>query len=187
MAAPDVLKALRVPGRIAVAPTDLTTAWPHGGTGLGLVQAVTLKRAQAHVPIRAEDFGPVEVIDELYLGEAYELAFLLRGWDGDGWGQVFPNTFTGSTGGLVGLRYPGSVYPGELRGGAAAKVLFTPDDPLRHPAVYFPQAIAVAGETEELYLHRKKELVLKAAFVATRDAATAGRLAQVQLLEDLTL
>ncbi len=43
MGTTDVSQVLRVPGRLCINPTNLATAWPHGGTGLGVVGSSVLE------------------------------------------------------------------------------------------------------------------------------------------------
>ena len=186
MAAPDVLEALRVPGELIVGPTVTTGGLPFGGTRLGLVRDVKLRVLEGRVNITAEELG-VEVVDYVLTGSDYRLAFALRGWDADAWGQVFPNTTLGALGGQTGVVAPGPVEPGRLGSSRAVQLLFAPDDTARHPAVYFPAAIPLAAESQEVSVTRQNEFLVLAAFHATRDGHGTGRLAQVQLIEDLTL
>ena len=190
MAAPSALQALHNVGKLSAAlegqTYNFTTAYPHGGTALGLVRDIKLQRTEGRELIIAEEFG-VEVVDEVYTGEAWLLAFALRGFDDDALGAIFPNTATGTLAKKKGIVYPGTdVVPGNLRSGGAVKVLFTPDDTANHHAVYLPNAIPEIAEELEIPLGRSNELLVLCGFRALRDAATAGRAIQVQLLEDLT-
>lgn len=188
MAAPEVLEALRVPGQLIVGPTLTTGGIPFGGTRLGLVRNVVLRMKEGRVEITAEELG-VEVVDYVLTGADYQIAFALRGWDADAWSTVFPNTTLGALGGQTGVVAPGPVEPGRLGSSRAVKLLFAPDDTARHPAVYFPAAIPLAAETQEVALSKAKpsEYLIMAAFRATRDGHGTGRQAQIQLIEDLTL
>ena len=63
MGAPNAMQALRMPGRFCVNPTDLTAAWPHGGTGIGLKVQTRLRLREGFMPIQAEEFSTrVEVV-----------------------------------------------------------------------------------------------------------------------------
>ena len=190
MAAPSALQALNNVGKLSAALAgqtfDFTTAYPHGGTALGLVRDIKLQRTEGRELITAEEFG-VEVVDEVYTGEAWLLAFALRGFDDDAVGAIFPNTSTGTLAKRTGIDYPGtSTVAGNLRSGDAIKVLFTPDDTANHHAVYLPNAIPGVSEELEIPLGRTSEVLILCGFRALRDGATAGRAVQVQLLEDLT-
>ena len=183
-ASPD--SALRVPGALIAAPSDLATAFPFGGTELGLVQAVQLRREARRELIRAEEFG-AEVVDVLDLGEDYLLACSLRGWDSDAWAKVYTNTSVGAASGRASPHSPGAVSAGTLRSGAAFGLLFAPEDVDRHPAVYFPRALALTVEALSVDLNRTGEALTGVVFRATRRGFSAGDLCQVALLADVTL
>lgn len=185
MASPDINAVLHVPGRLCVNPTSLATAWPHGGTGLGLVGDVVVKPGQASEHLHEESFG-VETIDVLDLGEAWTLAATLRSFDSDAVAAVFPATVTGTTSGKTGVAYPGASYrAGTLRSSNSVSLLFTPDDPGRHDFVYFPRAVPLVDEAAELQRQIAKEQVVAVMFVAIRDSS--NRVCLIQRKEDLTL
>ena len=189
MTTPSALQALHNVGRLSAALEGQTfnfaTAYPHGGTALGLVRDVQVRRTEGRELIVAEEFG-IEVVDELYTGEAWLVAFALRGWDNDAIGTLFPNTAAGTTAKQTGVLYPGTdVPPGSLKAANAVKLLFTPDDTSNHQAVYLPNAIPEVGEELEIDMGRSNEVLIVCGFRALRDGATAGRAVQIQLLEDL--
>ena len=191
MSTPSALQALHNVGRLSAAlegqTFNFSSAYPHGGTALGLVRDVQLRRTEGRELIVAEEFG-VEVVDELYTGEAWLLAFALRGYDNDAVGALFPNTSTGSKAKRKGIVYPGdTVSPGTLKAASAVSVLFTPDDAANHPAVYLPNAIPEISEELEVNLGRSSEWLMTCGFRALRAGATAGKAIQIQLLEDLAL
>jgi len=114
VATPAVTQALRVPGKLSYGPSDLTSAYPHGGTGLGLVRDIRLTRdVVAERRIRATEYGG-ETVEALVPGQEWVISFLLRGFDNDAISTVFPNTFTGATDSLEGIREPGTIRAGEL-------------------------------------------------------------------------
>ena len=190
MSSPSPLQAFHNVGKLSALAEgqtyDFATAYPHGGTALGLVRDVQIRRTEGRQIITAEEFG-VEVVDEVYTGEAWVIAFALRGWDSDAILEVFPNTNLGSSSKFRGVDYPGTtIKPGALKSATATKVLFTPDDDKNHPAVYMPNAIAELAEDLTIALGRTEEVLIACAFRALRDGATAGRSVQVRLLEDLS-
>jgi hypothetical protein len=135
--------------------------------------------------IVAEEFGQ-EIVDELYMAESWTMAFALRGMDDDALGALFPNTSAGSTAGKKGIVYPGAtISPGTLKAASAIKMLFTPNDTTNHHAVYFPNAIPEVAESLSIDFVRSSEVIIACAFRALRAGNTAGKLCQVQLLEDL--
>lgn len=191
MSTSSALQAMYAPGRLSVALSnqtyDFSTVYPHGGTALGLVRDVQIRRTEGRELIVAEEFGQ-EVIDELYLAESWSMAFALRGMDQDALSAIFPNPATGSVSKQKGVVYPGTtIAPGMLKAGSAIKMLFTPNDTTNHHAVYFPNAVPEVSEALAIDFVRSAEVMVACAFRAIRDGSTAGRMCQVLLLEDLTL
>ena len=184
MAAPDVTRAMRVKGRLCIDPTDFSTAWPHGGTGLGMVRDVAVRNGRMTEQITAEEFG-VEVIDVIDLGESWVLAATLREWDADALAKVFPAGKAGATTTERVVEYPKSYRAGTLLSSSTVKLLFTPDDQTIHPAVLFYRALPLVEETAELSFQLGLDLVVPVMFVAIRDAS--ANMVQVGLLEDLTV
>jgi len=190
MSSPTAIQAFHNVGRLSATAEGQTysfsTAYPHGGTAIGLVRDVQMRRIEGRQTIIAEEFG-VEVIDEVYAGEAWLLSFALRGWDSDGILALFPNTTLASTSKFRGVDYPGTTSkPGTTKAAGAVKVLFTPDDDKNHPAVYLPNAIPEIAEDLTIALGRIDEVLIVCGFRALRDGASAGRAVQIRLLEDLT-
>ena len=182
---------MHVPGRLSVALSnqtyDFSTAYPHGGTALGLVRDVQVRRTEGRETIIAEEFGQ-EIVDEIYMSEMWLMGFALRGLDEDALGVVFPNTTTGSVTKNKKIVYPGAtIVPGTLRASTALGVLFTSNDTTNHPCVYFPNAIPEATDTVTIDLARAAELIITCVFRALRASNTAGDLCQIARIEDLTL
>jgi len=169
MSSETLSEILHVPGRLCFNPTNLSLTWPHGGTGLGLVKAISVKPMRTYEPIREEAFGQ-EVIDVLDVGESWILACVFRGLDDDALGKMFPSTGTGTSSARKTITYPGSFRAGTLKSDSAFKLLFTPEDEERHPWVYFPNALAMVEETAELMLNIPDELGYPGIFYATRDS-----------------
>jgi len=183
----DVKTALKVPGRLCYGSSlDFSAAFPHSGTALGMVLASTVRHSETVAPVRVEDFGvSTEIVDLVEAGERWVFSCALRGSDAAALGVVFKNTITGSSSGEPVILHPGARGEGVLRSvSRSIGLLFSPLDP-RHPAVYFPQALPMLEGERELVLHRTKERVILAGFVATRAVTTAGGAVQVGLLEDL--
>ena len=59
MATAATRNILRIPGRLCVGPTDLTTAFPHGGTALGVTRALEFRFGYRTYNATAEEFGGV--------------------------------------------------------------------------------------------------------------------------------
>ena len=185
---PAPLQALKVPGVLVVNPTTAppTDAAPHGGTALGLVRDVVARRTARRFGIEAEEYGG-EVVEELYLGESWEIVFALRSGDSDAINNIFPNTTAHATSGARGIVYPGSSRrAGSAWSTSAVKLLFSPDDP-DHRAVYFRAAVPMISGELERQLDRENEALWLVGFKAQRDGTTAAESIQIRLLEDLTL
>ena len=170
MAGVDIGEILITPGRLCHTPTDLTTAWPHGGTGLGTVKEIAIRPVRNFETIKEEAFGQ-EVIDVINFCESWVLACIIRTLDDDALGKLFPTTYTGTSSARKGLAYPGSFRAGTLGSDSSFKLLFTPDDPDRHPWFYFPNVIAMVEESAEIKLENTDELTYPAVFYATRDSS----------------
>lgn len=191
MSTSSALQAMYIPGRVSCQLSgqtyDLSTAYPHGGTALGLLRDVQIRRTEGKFELIAEEFGQ-EVVDEVYMAESWVMAFALRGMDDDALGAVFPNTFTGTITKNKGIAYPGSsVAPGTLRSASAVRVLFTPDDTENHNAVYFPNAIPQVAEGIDIDFARASELMIACVFRGLRASNAQGALCQIARLKDITL
>lgn len=191
MATPAVSQALRVPGRLSVGATDFTAAYPHGGTALGHVQAVTFRRVEINRMIRATEYGGM-VSTYVRGGVNWLCAFDIRGADGDALTAVFPNVFTGGNQSQVGLREGESatVQPGALAHDNVDVFAFTPNNSAHHGVVFYAgiplayQEIANDGEFG-LDVGDEPEILWRVAFLATRRISD-GEMVEVQLLADVT-
>lgn len=191
MSTSSALQAMYVPGRISCQLSgqtyNLATPYPHGGTALGLLRDVQIRRGEGRQVVIAEEFGQ-EVVDELYMYESWAMAFALRGMDEDAMGAVFPNTTTGSVTKNKVISYPGSsIKSGDLRAASAVKVLFTPDDTENHNCVYFPNAIPGTSEVLSMDFVRSSELVIACVFRALRTTSAVGSMCQIARLKDISL
>lgn len=126
MATDDPRRVLRVPGRLAIAPSNLSLVWPHGGTGLGAVNGVRLKRFGGCWPATAEAKGgaPVEYLEA---GESWALAATVRTDQDDAIRRIFPNTSVGTTSQRRVVSAPGSVHAGDWVSDRSVVLVFTPD------------------------------------------------------------
>ncbi len=193
MPAADPLSALEVPGKLIVElagqTLDETAAYPYGGTDLGLIKDVAYQIVTSRDELPGEEYGggdgpPVGVFDVQYLGQAWLIAFALRGWQNEAHATLWPNTSVGTLGGRRGVLGEGSVLPGHLRGAAAVPLLFVPEDVANHNAVFLPLAIPeVARDLTVALAHRNEHLIL-AGFRAIFEAT---KVPQIQLLEDMSL
>ena len=95
MATEDLAEVLSAPGRLCIGPTDLSAAFPHGGTALGSVREVELGRTYAWYDVTAEEFGQI-VVERFLTHEACFIRGILRQYDPDAVGALFPNVRTGT-------------------------------------------------------------------------------------------
>ena len=188
MSTTDAMTALKVPGRVAVSSSgfDFGAAFPHGGTSLGLIQAVRLIHSEAFAPLRCEDWGmSVEILDLLEAGERCVLTMALRGHNPTAVATVFRNTTLGATTGERRIVHPGARPDGILRSvSRPVGLISSPPDP-RHPAVYFPKAVPMIQAPRDIDHGKKAERIVLAGFLAKRLSAEVGSAYQVGPLEDL--
>jgi hypothetical protein len=152
--ATDLNALLRVPGRLCVNPTDLTQAFPYGGTSLGLVRDIVVRPGQKVSRLREENMGVV-VMGALNLGRAWSIAAVVRSIDQGQAPFLYP-TETGSSSGDAGIvENPLATPPGSSF--ATVKLLFCPFDELQQFFIYFPAAVLFADEAAELAKSIAKE------------------------------
>lgn len=186
MAARDPLTALVGTGFLVKDPTDLTAASPYGGTILGVTGEHVYRPGFKYRAIVAEEWGvPHEV---MYLGEAPVFAAIVRNYDADMLGTLFPLTATGASSGKKVVKH--DVNAAATRAGIklsanAHKLLFVPESVRTQPAVYFPNAVPLVDGDAALRLRRNAVGGIGCLWIALPD--TNGRPHEVGLLEDLTL
>lgn len=183
MATPTVSNIYRIKGRLSVAPTDLTLAYPHGGTALGQIGRFAIEIAEGVLPIVDEHYGqPVEFVAATGLTV---LSCHLRGWDNDALQQVLPDTFAGSGSGnrVIRLGSPNNAT-GKIQSGRTVKVLFTADRPTEHPSVILYNAIPIIDQAEAVRFSLFQEARIPVQFIGLRSGSKYG---QIGLLEDLEL
>lgn len=185
MAAPDLARVLRVGGRLAVNPSNLASAWPHGGTGLGLVQDVAIRVRSSVHEIAEEPWG-IEPSEVILGGESVALVAALRTWDATALATVFPSGATGSVTGERVVTYPGASWKAgtQLYAGRVV-LLFTPTDQENHPAALFYAACPVLDDDVSLRLQLDQEHLVAVRFVCARDAS--ARVYAYGRLRDLSL
>jgi hypothetical protein len=181
----DLTQIVRGPGRLAVGPTNLATAWPHGGTGLGTVADVYFEPGHRIEWVNAEDFG--EPVEGVLAEQNAVLGVILREWnDDDAVSNVFYNSAAGGSSGARLVTEPGSHTVGEKLTGKALKVLFTPRDQTNDPGVLIYKAVPVLAETVQIQFGAIRETGLVVVFKAIRDD-TSGNTYQIGRIEDMTL
>ena len=188
MSTGSVRDVLRVPGKLVINPTDITAAFPHGGTELGLTRDSEMRFGIKTELVHAEEWGN-QPVESVYCGESAVFAAVLREWDNDALSNIFPNTGTGSVSGdktiLGRVDGVGVNRAGYLLSGKSFILLFSPKSVDRHPMVIIRKAIPMVEESSLLQLSLAEELGIAVVFQAIPDSS--DRLYDVGKREDLTL
>lgn len=190
MASISVNKGLLVNGKLAYGCNDLTAAWPHGGTGLGLVGSIYFQPPAGQVRLPAEEDGGTRAI--LYTGGDAVLGASLEQWEDVASGGVlstlFPNSETVGT--RTVLHWPGADpdAPDLPVGGlfpALEPLVFTPTNVSEHPALILYKAVVCLEASTQLRLGSYRYLSVPFLVVGTPDdqgrVAAMGRLADLEL------
>lgn len=136
--------ALLVPGRLCVAPTDLSLDFPHGGTALGLVRGVEWVPGKRPAPVTAEEWGG-HVTQVIEMAETATLACFYRQWDADALQKTALDTEAGSSTARRRLRVDvgtDGTRPGTDLTAKGVTLYFSPDAN-QHPGVLIFRAIPV--------------------------------------------
>lgn len=167
MAAPDPGKAFLAGGKLSYGCTDLSTAYPHGGTALGMFGSIVLRVPSEHRLLIEEEHNAPGAVQ--WLGGALILGGRLRTWgDDDALAAVMPNTSSSSNG--VTVQWPGSTVPTGAPAAVLTNLVFTPIN-AEHPHLVIYKAVALPDRDASLPLTAYRYLDLPVVFVATPNAA----------------
>lgn len=181
MASPDADAGQLNSGRLAYGCSNLSTAWPHGGTGLGTVGAVFLTPQRLwSAPIAEETNAAVEV---LWLGGNVTVAFTLVGWDEDATAVIFPNTATSNSKTVV--EWPGTDLAAGAPVSTITNVVFTPWDVTNGKGWVIYKAAPVPDVNAELAHTAGRFLEIPAVLIAIPDAT--DRLGKFGKFSELSL
>jgi hypothetical protein len=183
MATAATRNILRIPGRLCADPTDLTLAFPHGGTALGIARDMEFRFGYKTSVATAEEWGGV-VNKVFYTGETCIMGAVLRDFDPDMIKKVFPNVATAATGDVT---INNDINTGNRAGFdlVAFKLLFSPKSVDRHPHILIYNAIPALDESAQLSLSLGEEIGIGAVFHGSPDST--GRVYSVGLRDNLTL
>ena len=174
---------LRKLGRLCHTPTNVGTAWPHGGTGMGLVSAAKLYvQSSGSRVVVAEEFG--EVVDTIQGGRSVWLACMLRDWDADALAIHWTKTAGAVTGKPL-LSIPNTNRAGKLGSALAKKLLWTPRDQTNGISALFYSAIPELDPELVLSFSVFSEFRQAVVFRCIRSGTKA--IGQIGTLADLTL
>lgn len=187
MSAPNLAEILRLPGKLSHSPTDLTTAYPHGGTALGTCGRVALRPISTPFVVTGWEFGGAAV-DVVQGGPGWTLDATLREWDPDALGILFPCYATGAQGGAtLQLRAQTAASRAGIVVGASFSrvVVFTPDGTDDLPLILIRRAVPAIVETAEMALRGNTDAGIAVRWYATPDSS--ARIADVGRRRELTL
>jgi hypothetical protein len=186
MAAPATRNVLKgVPGKLVKDPTNLSAAYPYGGTELGLTHNMKVRMKASHHVLTAEEWGdqPWEVV---HCGYPLFFAATLRGMDNDALAAFFPDTTTGDPSGDTNIRFRvDNGRAGDFISAKSMKLLFVPEAVKRQRAVIIRDAIPVVAEEAEFALSAAEEHVISVVWYAIPDSS--NRVAEVAYIKDLAL
>lgn len=182
-------RALRNGGQLCINPTNLAIAFPHGGTGLGVVGDVVLKQIFLTEKARgADDRHAGESLETWYVGESWIMAWTLRQWDNDPLNAWYQQRIAGATRTVIADQYSGVAgvrRPGTKLSTSAVKLLFSPNNP-SNPGVIFYKAVPIFEDEHEIQLSATEEQ--KVAIMAeAMYHQSIGKLYKMGLLSELTL
>lgn len=168
-------------GKLAYGCSNLATAWPHGGTGLGLVGQVFLYPQKKWAGLIQEETNSESEV--LWLGGSLVVGLTLEGWDEDAMAVLHPNTATSSSRTIV--EWPGTDVPPGGPITPLSNVVFTPRDTTNGKGWVIYKAAAVPNLNSEFAFNAGKFLEIPAVLVAIPDGSE--RLGKFGKFSDLSL
>ena len=184
MAAGDVARIIRAPGRIVVNPDVPGGAYPYGGTEVGKVNVCMVQPMGTPFLVEYESTG--EVGDVLEASKRYVFACFLRGWDDAGVEKLFAGGYEAGDKTQHSTFYePGNVVPGESAMSRSVVLAYVPDDPIHVPGVLIYRGIPNWTDGAELAFQRDNELGIPLTVECVRD--TDGDILRIGRLADLGL
>lgn len=181
---------LIVPGDLVVGATDLTTDSPFGGTIIGEVRDKRFRAGARTYAVAAEEWGG-QTVEVIYGRQAAILACVLRSWDEDALGAVFPIYSTGASGRPLIVGQPVAGDATTVRAGRALSTLqgvaltFAPRDLDRHPWIHLYNAVPAVEEASELRLEIDDEVGIPVVWHGLPD--DQGRTHAIGMRGDITL
>lgn len=171
MGSPSGNASYRVTGRLAYGCTDLTAAWPHGGSGLGICGQVYFSPPSTYAVAEREEDGSVGRV--VYTGGRAALGADLLQRDDDAISVCFPSTSSTAEGELI--EWPGAgVLPGEDVASLGVLV-FTPINQEEHPTFVLYNAYPVLETNQQMWLSSYRVNAVRLLFLGAED--TNGRVA----------
>lgn len=187
MGARDEDTVMRGPVRLAKTPTDLSSAFPHGGTELGACRDYEVEFLEPMHAVAGEEFGglPVELIEGQ---KGVILHTLIRSWDADAIATVFANYSGTSTNTIVSTTASGggqSIRAGALGSARGVKLIASPENTTDDKALLIYRAVPVLVPLSRMALSILKENVIAVSWIALPNAN--GKVYQMGKLSALTV
>lgn len=178
MAAPDANSAFLASGQLAYGCTNLATAWPSGGTLLGLVGAVyVFPQSESKALLAEETNSAVEV---LWLGGDVTVSLTANNWDNDALAFLFPNSSAVSNSTVV--EWPGSDVVAGAPLTTYTNVVFRPNN-TAHPGFILNKVAPVPEVNARLAMSAYRWLEVPAVLVALPDASgNVGKMGKYSVL-----
>ena len=177
---------LHVPGHLIKNPTNLTAPPDFGGTELGNTAEIVLRVVHRSLELRGEEYAS-EIVEIIEGSDDIAIACFLRGFDKDALTTIFRNSSISTKTDKPIITWPGATAPSTLGSSKAFKLLFAPDSTEAVPGLILYNAIPLVQEVAEMRFafDLSDELGVPVIFRAIRN--TPGKLAQMALLEDMSL
>lgn len=182
MGSPDGDTSALSAGRLAYGCTDLSTAWPHGGTGLGLIGQIFLFPQRRWASLPFEETGATGEV--IWLGGDVVVSLTAEGWDDAAQAVLNPNTASSS--GRTIIEWPGSDYVPGAPISPLSNVVFTPWDTTNGKGFVLYRAVAVPDLNQALAFSAGRFLEVPAVLIAAPGDGS-DRLGKLGKFSDLTL
>ena len=167
MGSPTLTNIRRFRGRVVASPTNFALAFPFGGTELGLTRNAEFIFGAQIGEITAEEYGG-RWVDAVYAGEITTMAMVLRDFDADMIGSIFPNT-TAVGGGKVKISNTQDDN-GILLADNAIPLVFVPIADDSQELIWLPLAMPWIPATSRLQMSANVEGGIPVAFYAIPDS-----------------
>lgn len=186
----DLDAVLRQPGRWVAAPSNLSAAFPYGGTYLGACgNGCIIDLDDPVFPLVCSEEAGRRPYNDLFVGFGdIEAIVEIRECDNDTLQVAFPSMTTAGASTQRKIQFPGSISPGTLLSTEAMTMLYVPFNTTEHKAALFRQVHPFV--VESLSLRNQAETLLTVAF-RVREKTAHGTAAEnmfvVGKLSDLAL
>jgi hypothetical protein len=151
-------------GRLAYGCTDLSTAWPHGGTGLGLVGQVFIRPQSRWAVVEQEETN--SAVEVQWLGGTVVVGLTLESPDDNALAVLNPGGALSGSNAVV--SWPGSAVAGTALT-PLTNVVFTPNNRTDGRAFVIYRAVPVPDVNQELVFNSGKFLEVPFVLIAVND------------------